>query len=190
VSAQGRSAAFLDELKADLSQCHREGDRARFGPWLDHLAHELWRLEQRRWKQADIDYWKTHDQEVRERQRRCKATLKDLEDQLKEPGSDEERERLRAAITALKAVRFDLPWGELFGPRKAFGPATLTARIIGGLTLTCLREADEAAGRKPRDRLDAAAIAFVVARLDRCLEGDQLPDHKEIAKALRELRES
>jgi hypothetical protein len=181
--------AFVTELETDLGKCLPEGE-PRFGSWFDHLAHCLWRLEheQRRWTRADIAYWRKVDSDVRERQRIRQAAIKDLENQLKEPGQSEEKmRRLAAAITALKAVMPSLPWGDMFGRRKPFEPVSLTARIIGGLTLATLRSAMSGRRLRRRTKLDAAAIDFIMARLDRCLGGDDLPDRKDIEKTLRGL---
>jgi hypothetical protein len=181
---------FVDELRAELAACLPEGERPRFGSWFDHLAHCLCPLEQQHWAKADIAYWRKVDSTLRERHRKLTLAINDLQAWLNEPSTPAEMRRLPAAIaelTALKAAIASFPWGDMFGRRKHFGPATLTARIIGGLTLDTLRGADLSAGREPRDRLEDADIDFIMARLDRCLGGDDLPDRKDIEKTLRGL---
>jgi hypothetical protein len=178
--------AFVAQLRADLaSRLPAEPRLSSY--WFDQLARCLWRLKQRHWTAADIDHWRAVDSAIRERRRIRQAAIEDLRKELYDECLIEKRRRLKATIARLEATMPRLPWGDLFGRRKPFEPVSLTARIIGGLTLATLRSAVSGRRLRQRTKLDDVAIDFIMARLDRCLGGDDLPDRKDIEKTLRGL---
>lgn len=174
-------AKFWDDVVRQLEAC--AGFRnPQFDPQhIDALVHWLQHYERRPWAKVADDLWWQCLQEARINKAACSRVITLLQQAKGRDG----KVALVVVGEILLGLETDIEWLEvnLGGgdkPRRAWA---IMARMLGHLTLTALRGAEQLAGRKPRrsvGKISSPVVKFLYQRSARLAEqsGEKLPGLK------------
>lgn len=156
---------FFDEVVEQLTAC--AGFRnPQFDPQhIDALVHWLRLYERRPWVKVADDHWWRELQEARINKAACSRVIS-----LLQPARSRDCQVTLVVVgTVLLGLETEIEWLEVSlgggdKPRRAWA---IMARMLGHLTLTALRGADELAGRKPRHsvgKISSPTVDFIYRR--------------------------